>query len=271
MQSLQGFVLLRSHPKSAGRFDILAALPLASCRQLDCDDWIEQWPIVPQDSPWPFIGGVIGWVSYEACLSWHKLTKAQHTIHQLPPLELHYYPGAIIVDHHQQSVNLVWQDAHKDWADSLADAWHSPAPQLNDFEFSAPFHHCTPKTDYEQALQAISEFIRQGRVYQVNYTQAFTAPFKGDSFNFYQTTESRNPVAYGGFFKGLDYALMSFSPECFIQISNHKAITQPIKGTIGRSADPIEDKASQDWLLNSEKNRAENIMIVDLLRNDFSQ
>jgi para-aminobenzoate synthetase component 1 len=270
---LQGCVLIRSHPKSRGRFDIFSALPISECQALDCDDWMMQWPLKASSTPWPFVGGVIGWVSYEAGLEWHGLPQApQKLIQHLPPLHLRYYPGAIVVDHHEQSAYLVWHDAASPfWQKQLLEAWHSPQenPALKPMEpcFKPLIH----KKDYLENIGRIQQDIQRGRVYQVNYTQAFLAELEDHPWHWYWQTQSQNPVHYSGYWAGDNYQIMSFSPECFIQIQEQTAVTQPIKGTIGRGDTPAQDQQHQIWLEQSEKNRAENVMIVDLLRNDFGK
>lgn len=272
LNALAGFVLLKSHPKSRGRYDILAALPLEKCHALECQAWMMQWPSVTQNSNLPFIGGVIGWVSYEATVKWLELeTSALNLIENLPLLELAYYPGGIVVDHHLRTVTLVWHQGHEQWQQDILQAWENPSKSLNNFNFIKEFEPTISYQTYQSALTKIQEFIVQGRVYQVNYTQAFRSSFQGDTFRYYLETQNKNPVHYGGFFKGDDYQLLSFSPECFIQIENQVAITQPIKGTIARGKTSDEDQKNRQWLKTSEKNLAENIMIVDLLRNDFGK
>ena len=123
---------------------------------------------------------------------------------------------------------------------------------------------------YQQAIHAIQDYIREGRVYQLNFTQALMSPFNGDAFAWYWHKQQSN-IPYAAFFKGQNYALMSLSPECFIRIDGGVARTFPIKGTIHRGQDAKEDETLKAWLIHSEKNRAENTMIVDLLRNDFGK
>lgn len=272
LKSLPGFVLLRSHPKSRGRYDILAALPVEKCRTLDCNSWIMKWPCFSKNSELPFLGGVIGWVSYEATLNWLKLELPKsNLIDDLPLLELAYFPGAIIVDHQLKKATLVWHQGYDQWQHDILQAWENASKNLSEFKFTKNFIPTISYSTYQSALSKIQEYIVQGRVYQVNYTQAFIGRFQGDSFRYYLDTQNKNPVHYGGFYKGDDYQLLSFSPECFIQIENLEAITQPIKGTIARGKTPVEDLHNQQWLKTSEKNLAENIMIVDLLRNDFGK
>ena len=130
------------------------------------------------------------------------------------------------------------------------------------------------KTNYLKTVQEIKEFIRAGDIYQTNFAQAFTAdlPQHTDPFHIYLSIRRSNPApfsAYGAFGKR---SIASTSPERLIAVNAQGlAEARPIKGTIARSDNPREDQQLRDRLLNSEKDRAENIMIVDLLRNDMSR
>ena len=271
--SLQGCVLLRSHPESRGRYDIFSALPISEHQNINCDEWMMQWPIKSSTSAFPFVGGVIGWISYEACLEWQGLSHTNpKLVETLPAIHLRYYPGAVVVDHHQQSAYLVWHGAASSfWQKQLIEAWHALKARPESTLIEPCFKPLLDKKDYLAAIRQIQQSIQSGRVYQVNYTQAFKAEFKDHPWHWYWQTQLQNPVHYSGFWAGDHYQLMSFSPECFIQIEEQTAITQPIKGTIGRGTTPEQDLQHQIWLEQSEKNRAENVMIVDLLRHDFSK
>ncbi|ENV67461.1 p-aminobenzoate synthetase [Acinetobacter junii] len=133
---------------------------------------------------------------------------------------------------------------------------------------------CTPrwsKTKYLQAFSRIQDYIKAGDCYQINLTQEFTAKAKGSllskSNDFWQLTHA----PYAGYVKINEFELLSCSPELFIEFDNKNKIkTRPIKGTMPRHQDPQQDLISKEKLTNSKKDQAENVMIVDLLRNDLS-
>ena len=132
----------------------------------------------------------------------------------------------------------------------------------------------TSKTTYLKTVHEVKDFIRAGDIYQTNFAQAFTAdlPQHTDPFHIYLSIRRSNPApfsAYGAFGKR---SIASTSPERLIAVNAQGfAEARPIKGTIARSDNPREDQQFRDRLLKSEKDRAENIMIVDLLRNDMSR
>ncbi|MBD3843215.1 MAG: aminodeoxychorismate synthase component I [Campylobacterales bacterium] len=127
------------------------------------------------------------------------------------------------------------------------------------------------KTKYLQAFSRIQDYIKAGDCYQINLTQEFTAKAKGSllskSNDFWQLTHA----PYAGYVKINEFELLSCSPELFIEFDNKNKIkTRPIKGTMPRHQDPEQDLISKEKLTNSKKDQAENVMIVDLLRNDLS-
>lgn len=136
------------------------------------------------------------------------------------------------------------------------------------------------KTEYLEKIEQIKELIREGKTYQTNLTQQLTADL-ADELNpqsiFYKLRKN-HPAPFSAFIKRNEDFVISASPERFFQaaISQNDSIkstisTSPIKGTRPRGKNPVEDEAFKNELLNSEKDRAENIMIVDLLRNDLGR
>lgn len=127
------------------------------------------------------------------------------------------------------------------------------------------------KNQYKSAFQQVQEYITAGDCYQINLTQEFTAVAEGSLLDtaaqFWQLTAA----PYSGYLRIDDFELLSCSPELFIDFeADRKIVTKPIKGTMPRFDDPILDQQSKQTLINSEKDQAENVMIVDLLRNDLS-
>lgn len=147
---------------------------------------------------------------------------------------------------------------------------------LLDSQPQRPFSMSTPgfsltKPQYVERIERIKDYIRNGDVYQINFTGALTFDYEGDPYQVYQSLRERQSVSYGAYIQHPKGSILSFSPELFLEMEGQQIITRPMKGTIGRGASRQEDKNLGQWLLNDEKNRAENIMIVDLLRNDLSR
>ena len=126
--------------------------------------------------------------------------------------------------------------------------------------------------DYRQAIERIQAYIQAGDCYQVNFAQRFRAPCQGDAWNAYQALRAACPTPFSGFQALADGgAIVSLSPERFLRVSQGHVETRPIKGTRPRGRDEAEDQAHAADLLASSKDRAENLMIVDLLRNDLGR
>ncbi len=123
---------------------------------------------------------------------------------------------------------------------------------------------------YRERVQHIRQLIREGEVYQINFTMPLRFHFEGDPLAFYLALRRQQPVAYAAFINTGERLVLSLSPELFFRREGERIYTRPMKGTARRSSLPDEDARLAEALRNDEKNRAENLMIVDLLRNDLA-
>jgi para-aminobenzoate synthetase component I len=124
---------------------------------------------------------------------------------------------------------------------------------------------------YLEAVQRVREYILAGDIFQANLSQRLQAPISGSALSLYMRLRERSPAPYAAYLDFGDAFLVSSSPELFLRLRGSSVETQPIKGTSPRSTDPLEDASRVAALERSEKDRAENVMIVDLLRNDLSR
>ncbi|MDN3670090.1 anthranilate synthase component I family protein [Echinicola jeungdonensis] len=130
----------------------------------------------------------------------------------------------------------------------------------------------TSKEDYIRNVQHIQDNIREGDIYEMNYCMAFSVDFDAmDPVSTYFDLSKKSPMPFSSFFKAQDQYLIGASPERFLKKTGNQLIAQPIKGTIKRGKTPEEDSQLQSQLKNSEKEKAENLMIVDLMRNDLAR
>jgi para-aminobenzoate synthetase component 1 len=127
------------------------------------------------------------------------------------------------------------------------------------------------QTDYFDRIQKIKEWIAQGEVYQINSTFALNVSTQGSAQELYRQLANQHPSAHAAFIEDDEQTVLSFSPELFLQRRGTTLITRPMKGTAPRSNDPLEDQRLGQRLQASAKDRAENLMIVDLLRNDLGR
>ncbi|WP_339229097.1 aminodeoxychorismate synthase component I [Oceanobacillus sp. FSL K6-2867] len=123
--------------------------------------------------------------------------------------------------------------------------------------------------DYNNCIEQIKNYIKQGITYQVNYTIRMISRFSGDSVAYYNQLTKAQAANYSAYLNIGDFTIVSASPELFFHLKEGKVTTMPMKGTIERGTTPEKDQSNANWLYHSKKNRAENVMIVDLLRNDL--
>lgn len=127
------------------------------------------------------------------------------------------------------------------------------------------------RKEYIDNIEKIKDFIRRGDTYQVNYTFKYKFNFSGSAFDFYEDLKARQSVSYSALIKTKDYSLLSLSPELFFRKNKDRIEVRPMKGTIDRGRNLKADRLNAQILKNSLKNRSENVMIVDLLRNDLGR
>lgn len=221
----------------------------------------------------PFSGGLIGYLGYDAGLPLHGLTinDSAGAAQALPAAQVGYYPWSIVQDHLRGESWLVADGsiARNELAE-IVERVHSAAPPTAGFALETEFNANMLAADYAGAFARISQYIQAGDCYQVNLAQRFSARYTGDPLAAYRLLRPLAAAAFSGYMDiAAGQALMCLSPERFISLREGEVATQPIKGTRPRSDDPARDLAIARELQDSVKDRAENLMIVDLLRNDL--
>jgi len=268
---LQGCVWLDSgKPESLlGRYDILSALPSEQIRG-DCAAVVtrlnERLSPIAEHSDMPFCGG---WIGYFGYASRHSAFRLNPKPDPIPAAQFGWYDWALVVDHQEQKAQLVFLDTCSPEIRAQTLAALQAEPSENEYTCSE-FVADESREHYLSSIQRINEYLLAGDCYQVNYTQRFSADFAGSPQHAYLTLRRAVPSPFSAFLALEEGSVLSISPERFIQIHQRNALTQPIKGTAPRGKTTEEDSELQNALRNSEKNQAENLMIVDLLRNDFS-
>ena len=127
------------------------------------------------------------------------------------------------------------------------------------------------RAGYLERVRAVHDYIASGDVYQINLTFKYRFRWSGDALALYEELRRRQRVAYGAFIGGPGWHILSLSPELFFDATDGIIRTRPMKGTAPRGLTALEDAALAGWLCSDEKSRAENLMIVDLLRNDLGR
>lgn len=148
----------------------------------------------------------------------------------------------------------------------------SPAPaKTSHAPFPSTVSGQTPTPEYSAAISRIQDYIASGDIYQANFSTRFSSSLPCSPEELYARLRSTHPAPFSALLEWDDFAIVSNSPERFLKLENKTLSSQPIKGTARRGSTPVEDEAIKTALQNSPKNRAENVMIVDLIRNDFGR
>ncbi len=275
-----------------GRFDILVAEPRITlvtrgatttvCRDGSCRDHTADPLELLRESlgPWqefddpelPFRGGALGYFSYDLARRWFSLPAHAADDMQLPEMAVGIYDWALIVDHDTRRCWLAGQ--HQDAmtrAQRLFATGAGHGATSDDYRVTSAAASDLSVGDYDTAFQRIIHYLREGDCYQVNLTQRFCAEAQGDPFTLYGDLRQINPAPFGAYLNLPFAQVLSASPERFLRLRGRQVETKPIKGTRPRGADPITDRAQAEALRHSGKDRAENLMIVDLLRNDLGK
>jgi len=125
--------------------------------------------------------------------------------------------------------------------------------------------------EYNSSIAKVKRYIEAGRTYQVNYTFKYKFNFKGSALGLYLNLRRSQPTSYSAFVNTGNNNIISLSPELFFEMSQGNILTEPMKGTVSRGFSNLEDRDQEAWLAQDIKNRSENLMIVDLLRNDLGK
>lgn len=226
------------------------------------------------ESTLPFTAGAIGYMSYDISKQLEKLPNTTINDIQLPQAVIGIYHWSIIVDHHEKKLFLnAINEAVFASLTSIITLLSNPITHIfpGPFQVSAFTSNLT-QAEYAAQFAKIKKHIIEGDTYQINFAQRFSATYNGDLWHAYCALRETHPAPFSSFFSvDPNSAILSCSPERFLKVTNGEVETKPIKGTMPRYPDPKDDKASAKILVSSEKDRAENIMIVDLLRNDLSK
>jgi para-aminobenzoate synthetase component I len=223
----------------------------------------------------PFCGGALGYFAYDLGRRIERLPEiALHDI-PVPDMAVGLFDWAVIVDHHQRRCCLASygrdEGSLSAWK-GLVELFQNRINRLpGTFTPRSEIMADLDKITYARAFEKIKSYIRDGDCYQVNLAQRFMVEVSGEPWDAYLRLRQMNPAPFAVFFNFPEGTILGSSPERFLKVTNGLVETRPIKGTRRRSPFAYEDKALAAELLESEKDRAENLMIVDLLRNDLGK
>ncbi|MBL4910690.1 MAG: aminodeoxychorismate synthase component I [Alteromonadaceae bacterium] len=221
----------------------------------------------------PFIGGALGYFAYDLGRQFEMMPDIAKRDIDLPDMAVGIYQQAIIYDHKTQQFHLICPtDKQQALTTKITQLIKIELPTTSTFKITKAWQSNINKSAYDQKFKQVQEYLLSGDCYQINLAQRFKAQYKGDEFQAYLALRAANNAPFSAFMRFDDAAILSISPERFLQVSKqNKVQAKPIKGTRPRSLDKQQDQAYADELKNATKDQAENLMIVDLLRNDISK
>lgn len=247
----------------------------------------------------PFQGGAAGLFSYDLGRSLERLPRPRFDEFNVPALAIGLYDLVLAVDHVDGRAWLISQGFPETepaarrrrakerlqqftaWLERPLESKGDVAPQdrLPETDLAPQFRVPGPAgltsnfaaDEYLRAIGRAIEYIHAGDIFQVNLAQRLLAPARDDALSLYLRMRRRNAATFAGYLDLGDAQLVSASPERFVRVAGNEVEARPIKGTRQRTARPEADLYAGDDLLASEKDRAENVMIVDLLRNDLAR
>lgn len=230
----------------------------------------------------PFIGGAVGYLSYDLGNYIEKLPRKAKDDLNVYDLYFGLYNYVIVVDHFEEKTYIATPDidleeekiiinnverqildAEKKGIDSICYEEKEVEPIKLKSNFT--------KREFEESVQKVKDYIRSGDIYQANLTQRFNGETTLSSYELYRDLRRISPAPFGAYLNFDNFNILSNSPERFIKCIDKKVETRPIKGTRPRGKTKEEDLRLQEELRNSEKDRAELLMIVDLERNDIGK
>jgi para-aminobenzoate synthetase component 1 len=224
----------------------------------------------------PFCGGAIGAFSYDLARRWENLPSRAARDIALPEMAVGIYDRALVVDHEAQRAWLVHRGLNAaaiEQALTLIAVPRTLTPAVLGPRFVV-HSEVSPElsfAEYAASFARIKQYLADGDCYQVNYTQRFSARALGEPFDAYLRLRRLNAAPFAAFLRLPEAAVLCSSPERFIELRGRAIETRPIKGTRPRASDAVHDRALAEALARSDKDRAENVMIVDLLRNDLGK
>lgn len=229
-------------------------------------------------SHYPFLGGLAGYFGYDLGHRIEALPNLLGKVDSLPDLRLGLYNWALVLNHSSRKAWLIFRNdcpatLRESVSKRLKQADNGESLPESDRGETNPFEPSMSRDAYLNAVSQIKAYIAQGDCYQVNLARHFSAKYQGDSWHLYRALRRILPSPYSCYYQfgKRNQAVLSFSPERFLKLSAGQVETKPIKGTARRGRTVEEDQQNAIELMNSTKNRAENLMIVDLLRNDLGK
>ncbi len=233
--------------------------------------------ITIEKSHLPFHGGAVGYFSYDLGRAFERLPQCAQKDINAPDMAVGIYTNALIYDRHQAAYYVVCLNSDvEQLTETITHAIASytdvtTEPERINFSLTSQWQANMSKAQYQDKFNQVQDYLLSGDCYQINLAQRFAASYQGDELSAYLKLRAENKAPFSAFIKTNNNVVLSISPERFLRLSDGKVQTKPIKGTRPRHNNQAQDVELAQALKHSTKDRAENLMIVDLLRNDLSR
>lgn len=234
---------------------------------------LEQNPHVAESELPPFIGGIAGYVGYEYGGVLEQIQPSRIDNIDIPDAFLGGYSWTVAWDHYKGTCWVLGfeKNACEAIIDKLSRFKEPQSAPITPNSTSTALSSLT-EPEYHSAVETTKEYIRAGDIFQANITQQFRCEYSENGWNLYRHISDINESSFSSYFNFDGVEIISVSPERFLLLNKDGAVeTRPIKGTRSRGSTRESDKVFSSELLLSEKDRAEHVMIVDVLRNDISR
>ncbi|MCC0648198.1 aminodeoxychorismate synthase component I [Clostridioides sp. ZZV15-6598] len=272
-----------------GRYSFISSQPFKVLRYKNTDEnplenlkkELDKYKVT-NETNLPFIGGAVGYLSYDLGNYIEKLPRTAIDDIEMPDMYFGFYNHVIVIDHLKEKTYIATPEIdikveekiitdieekilreEKKGIDNIC----YQEKDIKPIQLKSNF----TKEEFKNAVQNVREYIRQGDIYQANLTQRFSGETELTSFELYRDLRRFSPAPFGAFLNFEEAHILSNSPERFIRCIDKRIEARPIKGTRPRGKNKEEDLKLQEELKNSEKDRAELLMIVDLERNDIGR
>ncbi|WP_235677415.1 aminodeoxychorismate synthase component I [Aeromonas veronii] len=219
----------------------------------------------------PFIGGALGLFGYDLGRRFERLPVQAAADIAVPDMAVGIYDWALLRNVATGDWQLVHWGGEAGLANRLAWLEQQQAKPAPTFALQGSWQSNMSRAEYGEKFARIQEYLAAGDCYQINLTQRFSAPYQGDEWQAYCFLATANKAPFSAFIRLPESALLSLSPERFLLLDGRHIETKPIKGTRPRHPDPSIDRQVARELAQADKDRSENLMIVDLLRNDIGR
>lgn len=246
----------------------------------------QKFPIITVDNSKNlprFIGGLVGYFSYDIVRQWEKLPNLTHDPVKFPLAEFQVVDFLVVFDHLKRRISVIFlvpEDKKEDREIKerieeklyeIKRLFKKPINKLKKGKINTNIESMVSQDEYEKNVEKAIEYIKAGEIFQVVYSQRFYIKYQEDPYLLYRALRFINPSPYMFYLKFKNRYLIGSSPEALVKVEDGKAEIRPIAGTRRRGKNEEEDMELEKELISDEKERAEHIMLLDLARNDLGR